>query len=76
MRCYCCNKPLNNYEMSLRSTTTREFLYMSTSCLKASGIAYYGNNSLKAISKTEDEYQPLNPSRAKWEEREWDDYEN
>ena len=50
MRCVCCNKPLTNYEMSLKGKLSGEHLYMALSCIKDSGIAYTGNAKLKTPS--------------------------
>ena len=43
MRCYCCNKNLNNYESTLRSATTGEFLDMCVACLKDMDISTLQN---------------------------------
>ena len=34
MRCYCCNSALSDYESTLRSATTNEFLDTCRKCLK------------------------------------------
>ena len=39
MRCYCCNKNLSDYESTLRSATTGEFLDMCNNCIKESGVS-------------------------------------
>lgn len=44
MRCYCCNKNLSDYESTLRSETTGEYLDMCRACLKDSGIRTMPNS--------------------------------
>jgi len=34
MRCFCCNKNLSDYESTLRSATTGDFLDMCKRCME------------------------------------------
>ena len=74
-RCECCNKVLSDYEMSLKGKLSGEYLNMSVSCLKASGISYVGNNALKRIASTDEEpeYKTINLNKPKWEVNEDED---
>lgn len=38
MRCLCCNVRLNEYEATLRSTNTGEFMDLCLRCLDGSGV--------------------------------------
>jgi len=75
MRCYCCGKPLTDYEMSLKGKISGQYLEMSLSCIRAANIAYIGNNALKK-QKVEEEpsYEPINLAKPKWEQREDEDF--
>ncbi len=45
-RCDCCNKKLNDYEMTLRHVITNEFLNTCLSCLDGLGIPMKGRDEL------------------------------
>ena len=47
MRCYCCDKNLSDYESTLRSKSTGEYLDTCLKCLQGLEIEYVGNQSLK-----------------------------
>lgn len=44
MRCQCCNKNLNDFESTLRSASTGEYLDMCRKCLKDLDILIIQNN--------------------------------
>ena len=46
MRCKSCNTLLSEYETSMRSVDTKEFLDFCLSCAKDSDVLTYGNSSL------------------------------
>ncbi len=46
MRCYCCQKNLNDYESTARNVETNEFLDMCMKCINESGIAHVGRHDL------------------------------
>ena len=46
MRCACCNRSLNDYESTLRSESTGQFLDMCMRCLDGLGIATQGREDL------------------------------
>lgn len=55
MRCYCCDTKLNDYEATLRSANTGEFLDTCSKCLKDSGIKTVGRKDLDPNEPTLDE---------------------
>ena len=57
MRCYCCNKALNDYESTLRSATTGEFLDMCTSCLNELDIDTVGREDLHGFDNQNEEIE-------------------
>lgn len=46
MRCVCCNKNLNDYESTLRSAATGDFLDMCNGCLDGLDIDTVGREDL------------------------------
>jgi hypothetical protein len=56
MRCYCCDRNLNNYESTLRSAQTGKFLDMCKSCLKDTGIEVLSNKHNADEALPEDEH--------------------
>ena len=46
MRCDCCNKKLTDYETSLKSVSSDEYLNTCTGCLIGLGISVKGNGTL------------------------------
>jgi hypothetical protein len=55
MRCYCCNKNLNDYESSLKGTESGQYLDMCLSCLNGSGINYQGNENFNPFEELNDD---------------------
>lgn len=47
MRCYCCDKNLSDYESTLRSKSTGEYLDTCLKCLQGLQIEFLGNQALK-----------------------------
>jgi hypothetical protein len=45
MRCYSCNRNLNDYESTLKSATTGEYLDMCKRCLKDLDISVTPNKN-------------------------------
>lgn len=78
MRCDCCDKKLTDYECSIKSLYSGDYLNTCVKCLKDLGINYKGNNSLR-YKKPEDgedfeeEYKPVNLGKGKWDEAEEDE---
>lgn len=57
MRCFACNKNLSDYESTLRSATTGEYLDTCLKCLKDLDISTVNNSSNNSHSvPEEDEY--------------------
>jgi len=56
MRCYSCQRALNDYESTLKSATTGEYLDMCNKCLKDLNIKTVGRSDLSAYedANTED----------------------
>jgi len=46
MRCKSCDAVLSEYESSMKSAETKEFLDLCVNCTKDAGIHSYGNTSL------------------------------
>ena len=44
MRCYCCNRNLSDYESTIKSVNTGNFLDMCMKCIQDMDIEYVGNN--------------------------------
>lgn len=44
MRCYCCNRALSDYESTLKSVNTGDFLDTCLQCLQDLDIQFVGNN--------------------------------
>lgn len=49
MRCYACNRNLSDYESTLRSATTGEFLDTCNKCLKDLDIPTLKNNNSQDV---------------------------
>lgn len=48
MKCYCCNTTLNDYESTLKSAQTLQYLDTCNKCLKDLGIKTQGRSDLSA----------------------------
>ena len=46
MRCFACNKKLTDYECSLKSVETQDYLDGCVKCLQGLSIVVAGNSSL------------------------------
>lgn len=44
MRCQCCNRNLSDFESTLKSATTGQYLDICNKCLKDLDIQVIGNN--------------------------------
>jgi hypothetical protein len=62
MRCDCCNRPLNDFEATLKSAATGEFLNTCRICLSDLGIETMGRDDLNPDDDVEEDF-------------EWDDFE-
>jgi len=47
MRCRCCDKNLSDYESTIKSSITNEYLDTCISCLKVIDIHYVGRPDLE-----------------------------
>lgn len=54
MRCYCCNRALNDYESTLRNATTGEYLDTCMKCLDGLDIDVVGRDDLAQFEEMED----------------------
>lgn len=54
MRCYCCDANLSDYESTLKSATTGQYLDMCRKCLKDSDIPVMKNNHNPDVTVTND----------------------
>ena len=59
MRCTCCNHNLNDYESTLKSLTSGNFLDTCCSCLKDLGIEVVGNGEFLREEEVVDEEEDL-----------------
>lgn len=55
MRCYCCQRALNDYESTLKSAVTGEYLDTCNKCLKDLNIKTIGREDLSAYEYAEDD---------------------
>lgn len=55
IRCYCCNRNLSDYESTLRSATTGDFLDTCNKCLKDLDIRVLESNKEVDTSTPDDE---------------------
>lgn len=55
MRCFCCNEELTDYEATLKSSTTNQYLDMCGFCIKESGISTYSQSTLLQAQDYEEE---------------------
>jgi len=53
MRCSCCNKALNNYESTLKSATTGEYMDTCMDCLDGLDIETVGREDLNWFEEAE-----------------------
>jgi len=53
MRCSCCNKALNNYESTLKSATTGEYMDTCMDCLDGLDIETVGREDLNWFEAVE-----------------------
>lgn len=78
MRCYCCDKILTDYEATLRSASSDEFVDTCLKCLQGLNIVVKGNNRLKKQDYYNDEeYETDDPElqeliRQQRRDQEWD----
>lgn len=59
MRCDCCQKFLSDYESTLRSATTNEFMDTCLKCLKDIPVATVGRADLSPFESAEDMEEEL-----------------
>lgn len=55
MRCTCCNRNLNDFESTLKSAQTGDYLDTCLKCLEGSGIDTEGRNDLNPYDESSDE---------------------
>lgn len=56
MRCQCCNRALNDYESTLKSASTGEYLDTCMSCLDDLGIDTIGREDLSRFESIDDDF--------------------
>lgn len=56
MRCCCCNRNLNDYESTLKSEVSGDYLDMCTRCLKGTNIATIGREDLNPNEEIDVEF--------------------
>ena len=54
MRCVCCNRNLNDYESTIKSAATLEYLDTCMSCLDGLGIEVLARNDLNEYEMMDD----------------------
>ncbi len=64
MRCQCCNRNLSDYESTLKSVSTGDFLDTCLRCLEDTGIEFVGNSRNSNDFVDEEEFDDV-----------WDDME-
>ena len=47
MRCVCCNRPLTDYETSIKGSISGKYLDSCVKCLTGIGVQYKGNDNFK-----------------------------
>lgn len=57
MRCTCCNKALNDYESTLKSATTGEYLDTCMNCLQDLDIETIGREDLNWFDDPDEEFE-------------------
>lgn len=57
MRCVCCNRMLNDYESTLKSLSTGEYLDTCGKCLEGLGIETIGRDDLNPNAEPEDDLE-------------------
>lgn len=67
MRCYCCGKALNDYESTLKSVSTNEYLDTCVKCLEGLGIETIGRSDLSMYDEAPDDHE-LNEEYEEWDE--------
>lgn len=55
MRCLCCNRNLNDYESTLKSVSTGEYLDTCGKCLDGLGIETIGREDLNPFDEPQDD---------------------
>ncbi len=56
-RCYCCNKKLSEYELTLRNANTGDFVDTCVRCLDGLGIPLIGRDDLDMFEDVSDDVQ-------------------
>lgn len=55
MKCYCCNKTLSDYESTIKSVQSGEFLDTCLKCLEDLNITWKGRPDLSPFSEPDDD---------------------
>ena len=58
MRCFCCNRVLNDFEATRKSATTGEYLDTCNKCIKGLNIKTIDREDLAPKEPIEDEFDP------------------
>ena len=57
MRCTCCNRALNDFESTLKSATTGEYLDTCMTCLDGLEIDTIGRDDLAVFEEADDDFE-------------------
>lgn len=57
MRCQCCNRPLSDYESTLKRADNGEFVDICLKCLEDIPIATVGRSDLEKYSGEPDDFE-------------------
>ena len=49
MRCYCCDCELSDYEATIKSEVTGQYLDCCNTCLKESGVFYVSKQEMDSF---------------------------
>ncbi len=68
MHCDCCDKLLSDWESSLKSVTSDEYIYTCWKCLQGLNIEVKGNIALKrkcdeSLEEIEEDIEPYIPKQ-------------
>lgn len=58
-RCDCCNKKLNEYELTAKHAETGEYLNTCMKCLNGLGIPIDGRDDLSKVDVPEDDFSDV-----------------
>lgn len=68
MRCYCCDKALNEFESTRKSAVSGEFLDLCNKCFKGLGIESVDRTDLNPYAPADDDIEFDEDLLDNWEE--------